>query len=65
MWTELTTAPNLMVAEMWKDFFDAEAVIAFIAPAGTDWEGLSADQPRRIMVPLDKKHVAEEVLRKL
>ena len=58
-------APNLMVAELWKEFFDAEMATALIAPEGTDWEGLSADQPRRIMVPLDKKHVAEEVLRKL
>ncbi len=58
-------APNLMVAELWKEFFDAEMVTALIAPESTDWEGLSADQPRRIMVPLDKKHVAEEVLRKL
>ncbi len=61
----MTRVPNLMVAEMWKEFFDAEAVIALIAPVGDDWVGMRADQPRRIMVPLDKKHVAEEVLRKL
>lgn len=65
MWTEITRAPNLMVAGLWKEFFDAEAVIALIAPVSGDWEGLSADQPRRIMIPVDKKHVAEEVLRKL
>ena len=65
MWVEIMKAPNLMVAELWKELFDAEAVTAFIAPEGPDWEGVSASQPRRIMVPLDKKHVAEEVLRKL
>ncbi|MBI2885582.1 MAG: hypothetical protein HYY02_00075 [Chloroflexi bacterium] len=65
MWTEIVRAPNLMVAELWKELFDAEGVVAFIAPVETDWEGVTEAQPRRVMVPLSKKHVAEEVLRKL
>ncbi len=65
MWTELMKAPNLMVAELWKQFFDIEGVTAMIVPDTSDWEGVSDDTPRRIMVPLSKKHVAEEVLRKL
>ncbi|MSQ15612.1 MAG: hypothetical protein EXR50_07095 [Dehalococcoidia bacterium] len=65
MWTELIKAPNLMVAELWKQFFDIEGVTAMIVPDSLDWEGVSDDMPRRILVPLSKKHVAEEVLRKL
>ena len=65
MWTELMKAPNLMVAELWKQFFDVEGVTAMIVPDTSDWEGVSDATPRRIMVPISKKHVAEEVLRKL
>jgi len=54
-----------MVAEMWKELFDGEGVTAFVAPEDEDWVGVSERQPRRIMVPVTKKHVAEEVLRKL
>ena len=65
MWTEIARAPNLMVAELWKELFDGEGVTAMIVPAGERWEGLGEMEPRRIMVPVNKKHVAEEVLRKL
>ncbi|MBM2826901.1 MAG: hypothetical protein HW403_965 [Dehalococcoidia bacterium] len=65
MWTELKKAPNLMVAELWKELFDVEGVIAMIVPDVPDWVGVTEDTPRRIMVPMSKKHVAEEVLRKL
>ena len=65
MWTEIARAPNLMVAELWKELFDGEGVTAMIAPVTDDWVGVSERQPRRIMVPVNKKHVAEEVLRKL
>ncbi len=53
-----------MVAEMWKEFFEGEGIPTQIIPA--------SDEPRdresatyRILVPEDKKHVTEEVLRKL
>ena len=65
MWTEIIKAPNLMVAELWKNAFDAEGITAMIAPDVPDWVGVSESQPRRIMVPVSRKHVAEEVLRKL
>ena len=65
MWTEIARAPNLMVAEAWKELFDGEGVTALIVPDTEDWVGVSERQPRRIMVPVNKKHVAEEVLRKL
>jgi hypothetical protein len=65
MWTELKKAPNLMVAELWKELFDVEGVTAMIVPDVPDWVGTTEDTPRRLMVPMSKKHVAEEVLRKL
>ena len=65
MWTEIVKAPNLMVAELWKELFDGEGVTAIIAPDAEDWTGIGERHPRRIMVPVNKKHVAEEVLRKL
>lgn len=65
MWTEIVKAPNLMVAELWKQFFDVEGVTAMIAPDVPDWVGVTEDTPRRVMVPISKRHVAEEVLRKL
>jgi hypothetical protein len=64
MWIEIKKANNLMLAEMWKEFFEGEGIPTRIMPA--------SDQPRdtelatyRILVPEDKQHVIEEVLRKL
>jgi hypothetical protein len=64
MWIEVKKAQSLMVAEMWKEFFEGEGIPTRIMPA--------SDQPRdtelatyRILVPGDKEHIAEEALRKL
>ncbi len=65
MWTEIAKAPNLMVAEIWKELFDMEGVTAMIVPDTQNWVGAGEGTPRRIMVPKSKKHVADEVLRKL
>lgn len=65
MWTEILKAPNLMVAEIWKELFDMEGVTAMIVPDAEVWAGAGEDTPRKIMVPKSKKHVADEVLRKL
>ena len=64
MWVEIKKAPNLMTAEMWKDFFEGEGVPTRIMPES----GLPIGQEEtvyRILVPEDKQHVTEEVLRKL
>jgi hypothetical protein len=64
MWVEVKTAPNLMLAEMWKDLFEGEGIPTRIMPAN----GLPIGQEMadyRVLVPDDKKHVIEEVLRKL
>jgi hypothetical protein len=64
MWVEIKIAPNLMMAEMWKEFFEGEGVPTRIMPES----GLPTGQEEtvyRILVPEDKQHVTEEVLRKL
>ena len=53
-----------MMAEMWKELFEGEGVPTRILPVSgeaPDWE-LAV---YRVLVPNDKKHVIEEVLRKL
>ena len=64
MWVEIKKAPNLMIAEMWKEFFEGEGIPTRIMPES----GLPIGQEAaayRILVPQDKEHVTSEVLRKL
>ncbi|MFC1909776.1 hypothetical protein ACFLXC_00570 [Chloroflexota bacterium] len=64
MWVEVKKAQNLMMAEMWKELFEGEGVPTRLLP-------LSGGAPDRefavyrVLVPEDKKHVIDEVLRKL
>ena len=64
MWTEIKKANSLMMAEMWKELFEGEGIPTRILPesGGAPGAELAA---YRILVPEDKKHVIEEVLRKL
>ena len=64
MWTEIKRAPNLMLAEMWKELFEGEGIPSRIVPASGGPMGQEL-APYRVMVPEDKKHVVEEILRKL
>ena len=53
-----------MMAEMWKEFFEGEGIPTRVLPES----GLPIGQETatyNIYVPEDKKHVVEEVLRKL
>ena len=62
MWIQIKTAANLMLAEMWKEFFEGEGIPTQIVPEGPSvGEGVSY----RILVPKEKDHVVKEVLRKL
>ena len=64
MWIEVKTAPNLMMAEMWKDLFEGEGIPTRIMPLS----GLPIGQESasyRVLVPKDKKHIIDEVIRKL
>ena len=64
MWTEVRTIPNLMLAEMWKEYFEGEGVPTQITP-------VTGEAPTRelvtyrILVPEDKRHLIEEILRTL
>jgi len=64
MWTEIKRAKNLMTAEMWKEFFEGEGVPTRILPASGEAMGQET-ATYRILVPRDKEHIIEEVLRKL
>jgi hypothetical protein len=64
MWVEIKKAPNLMLAEMWQELFEGEGIPARLMPE----VGLPIGQELttyRVLIPEDKKHVIEEILRKL
>jgi hypothetical protein len=64
MWTEVKRAPNLMLAEMWKELFEGEGIPTQIIPV----TGEAPDRELvtyRVLVPEDKRHLIEEILRKL
>ncbi len=64
MWVEVRRANSLMMAEMWKEYFEGEGIPTRILPVSGEAPGRElADY--RILVPADKQHIIEEVLRKL
>ncbi len=64
MWAEIRKTPNLMLAEMWKEYFEGEGIPTQILP-------VTGEAPTRelvayrILVPEDKKHLIEEILKTL
>ncbi len=64
MWVEIKKANNLMMAEMWKELFEGEGIPTHILPASGEAPGREL-ATYRVLVPEDKMHVIEEVLRKL
>ena len=64
MWIEYKNVPNLVMAEMWKDTFEAEGLTTKILP---DAEIISWGErvSYKIYVPKGREHVADEILRKL
>jgi len=64
MWVEIKKVPSLVLAEMWKEYFEGEGIPSRIMPE----KGLPIGQETAVYsvyVPKDKQHVVEEVLRKL
>ena len=57
-------APDLIIAEMWKELLEGEGLPTQLLPEGDilDW---GEKVPYRIMVPRGREHVADEILRKL
>jgi hypothetical protein len=64
MWVQVKSAPNLMIAEMWKEFFEGEGIPTRLLPDSHKLEMREA-VPYRIYVSRERVHVIEEVLRKL
>ena len=62
MWTEIRVAPNLIIAEMWKEFFEAEGIPTRLLPDGAD---VGERARYRVLIPELKKHLVEEILRKV
>jgi len=64
MWVEVKSAPNRMLAEMWKDLLEGEGIPAKLLPADGTLE-MKETIPYRVYVPSDKAHILEEILRKI
>ncbi len=64
MWVQIKSAPNKMIADMWKDFFEGEGIPTRILPDSEKLE-ISELVPYKIYVSQERIHVVEEVLRKL
>ena len=64
MWVQVKTAPNLMIAEMWKELFEGEGVPTRILP-DTSKPGIGESAAYIVLVSQEKKHVIDEVMRKL
>lgn len=64
MWIDFKKAPNLMIAEMWKNALEGEGLPTKIVPEG-DIRTWGERVQYRILVPRGREHVAEEILRKL
>ncbi|MBC8274370.1 MAG: hypothetical protein H8E40_05295 [Chloroflexi bacterium] len=65
MWVQVKSAPNLIIAEMWKEFFEGEGIPTRILPDQKKEPGVSGLAGYRILVSQEKVHVVEEALRKL
>jgi len=64
MWVQVKAAPNLMIAEMWKEFFEGEGVPTLVLP-DTEIAGVGELAAYRIFVSQERVHVVEEILRRL
>ena len=64
MWVKVKSAPNLMIAEMWKEFFEGEGIPTRILHESNNIDSKELAE-YRVLVSEEKVHVIEEVLRKL
>ncbi|MBF8299252.1 MAG: hypothetical protein HW397_301 [Dehalococcoidia bacterium] len=63
-WSAYKKAPNLVIAQMWKELFEAEGLPACILPEGEirTWSETSRFV---VYVPRGREHIAQEILRKV
>ncbi len=64
MWVQVKTAPNLMIAETWKELLEGEGIPTRLLP-DTSKPGVGEFATYRVLVDQEKAHVIEEILRKL
>jgi hypothetical protein len=64
MWVQVKSAPNLMIAEMWKEFFEGEGIPTRLLQE-PDKFGSKELSAYRVMVSQERVHVVKEVLKKL
>ena len=64
MWVDYKKAPNLMIAEMWKDVLEGDGLPTKLLPEG-DIMAWGERVAYRVLVPKGREHVADEILRKL
>ncbi len=64
MWVQVKSAPNLMTAEMWKEFFEGEGVPTRLLP-DPEKPGSRERSGYIVLVSQERVHVIKEVLRKL
>lgn len=62
MWIEVKVAPNLIVAEMWKELFEAEGIPAKLLPEGA---AVGEKASYRVLIPELKKHLIDDIMRKI
>jgi hypothetical protein len=62
MWVEFKSVPNLITAEMWKELFEAEGIPTRILPESSE---VGEKAKYRVLVPELKKHLIEDILRKI
>jgi len=65
MWVQVKSAPNLIMAETWKEYFEGEGIPTRILPDPDKKPDNGELASYRIYVSQEKVHVVEEVLRKL
>ena len=63
MWVQVKTAASLMIAEMWKEFFEGEGIPTRIL-IDPDSPTVGESATYRVYVPEEKDHVVAEILRK-
>ena len=63
-WSPYKKASNLLIAEMWKELFEAEGLPALILPED-EIRTWSQDSTFIVYIPRGREHVAQEILRKV
>ncbi len=62
MWTQIRTAPNKLLAEMWCELLEYSSIPTLVRPDEEEAH-LGELGKQRIFVPSDRVHVAEDVFK--